>query len=105
RDAGDCYVCWAVRGGGSDPAFLGFLPFFQCLGELAKTCNQFIVFHTSPHPTDIRHGMAFTVALLRAPDGQVTRIAAIVRDETACWQEEQRLRLGAGSPRIWRQQR
>jgi tetratricopeptide (TPR) repeat protein len=30
-----------VRGGGPDPASSGFLPFFQCLGEIAKTCNQF----------------------------------------------------------------
>jgi PAS domain S-box-containing protein len=39
-----------------------------------------------------RISIAFTVALLRAPDGQVTGIAAIVRDETARWEEEQQMR-------------
>jgi PAS domain S-box-containing protein len=39
-----------------------------------------------------RISIAFTVALLRAPDGQVTGIGAIVRDETARWEEEQRMR-------------
>jgi PAS domain S-box-containing protein len=38
-----------------------------------------------------RISIAFTVALLRA-DGRVTGIAAIVRDETARWEEEQRMR-------------
>jgi PAS domain S-box-containing protein len=33
--------------------------------------------------------IAFTVALLRDRDGQVTGIAAVVRDETARWAEEQ----------------
>jgi PAS domain S-box-containing protein len=36
--------------------------------------------------------IAFTVALLSAPDGRVTGIAAIVREETARWEEEQALR-------------
>ena len=36
--------------------------------------------------------IAFTVALLQAPDGHLAGIAAIVRDETARWQEEQTLR-------------
>jgi PAS domain S-box-containing protein len=36
--------------------------------------------------------IAFTVALIRASDGPVTGIAAIVRDETARWEEEQRMR-------------
>lgn len=38
-----------------------------------------------------RISIAFTVALLQA-DGRVTGIAAIVRDETARWEEEQRMR-------------
>ncbi|WP_373324951.1 PAS domain S-box protein [Methylobacterium organophilum] len=36
--------------------------------------------------------IAFTVALLKAPDGTVTGIAAIIRDETERWEEERRLR-------------
>jgi PAS domain S-box-containing protein len=39
-----------------------------------------------------RISIAFSVALLRAPDGRVTGIAAIVRDETARWEEEQQMR-------------
>ena len=44
------------------------------------------------HKDGQRLSIAFTVALLRASDGQVTGIAAFVRDETARWQEEQALR-------------
>ena len=40
----------------------------------------------------MRISIAFTVALLRAPDGQVSGIAACVRDETARWEEEQQMR-------------
>jgi PAS domain S-box-containing protein len=36
--------------------------------------------------------IAFTVALLRGPDGAVTAIVAIVRDETSRWTEERKLR-------------
>ena len=36
--------------------------------------------------------MAFTVAVLHSPEGALTGIAAIVRDDTARWQEEQTLR-------------
>ena len=36
--------------------------------------------------------IAFTVALLHAEDGGVQAIAAIVRDETARWEEERALR-------------
>ena len=36
--------------------------------------------------------IAFTVALLSSPDGQIEAVAAIVRDETARWKEEQELR-------------
>ena len=36
--------------------------------------------------------IAFTVALLHAPDGHLRGIVAIVRDETERWQEEQTLR-------------
>jgi PAS domain S-box-containing protein len=39
-----------------------------------------------------RISIAFTVAILTGPDGRVTGIAAFVRDETARWDEEQRLR-------------
>ena len=39
-----------------------------------------------------RLSIAFTVALLHASDGHLTGIAAIVRDDTARWQEEQALR-------------
>jgi PAS domain S-box-containing protein len=39
-----------------------------------------------------RLSIAFTVALLTGPHGRVTAIAAIVRDETARWDEEQALR-------------
>lgn len=39
-----------------------------------------------------RLSVAFTVALLRASDEQVTGIAAIIRDETERWQTEQALR-------------
>jgi PAS domain S-box-containing protein len=39
-----------------------------------------------------RLSIAFTVALLHGPDGALTAIAAIVRDDTARWQEEQALR-------------
>jgi PAS domain S-box-containing protein len=36
--------------------------------------------------------IAFTVAMLHAPDGAVTAIVAVVRDETARWTEERNLR-------------
>ena len=36
--------------------------------------------------------IAFTVALLTAPDGRVTGIGAVIRDETARFQEERALR-------------
>jgi PAS domain S-box-containing protein len=36
--------------------------------------------------------IAFTVCLLRDPDGKVSGIAAFIRDETARWQEERELR-------------
>src|SRR5215831_6871711 len=39
-----------------------------------------------------RLSIAFTVALLHTPAGHCTGIAAIVRDDTARWQEEQALR-------------
>jgi PAS domain S-box-containing protein len=39
-----------------------------------------------------RISIAFTVALLKDPDGRVTGIAAVMRDETARWAEEQALR-------------
>jgi PAS domain S-box-containing protein len=39
-----------------------------------------------------RISIAFTVALLRDAGGRVTGIAAVVRDETARWTEEQALR-------------
>ena len=36
--------------------------------------------------------IAFTVCLLPGPDGKPTAIAALIRDETARWQEERALR-------------
>jgi len=36
--------------------------------------------------------IAFTVALLSSPDGQIEAVAAIVRDETSRWIEERELR-------------
>lgn len=39
-----------------------------------------------------RISIAFTVALLRRPDGRIEAIAAVIRDETARWAEEQALR-------------
>jgi PAS domain S-box-containing protein len=44
------------------------------------------------HKNGTRLSIAFTVALLHAPDGRCTGIAAIVRDDTERWQEEQTLR-------------
>jgi signal transduction histidine kinase len=41
------------------------------------------------HKDSQRLSMALTVALLRAVDGRLTGIAAIVRDDTERWQEEQ----------------
>lgn len=39
-----------------------------------------------------RHSIAFTVTLLHGPDGEVSGIAAVVRDETERWGQEQELR-------------
>lgn len=39
-----------------------------------------------------RHSIAFTVTLLQGDDGEVTGIAAVVRDETDRWRQEQELR-------------
>lgn len=39
-----------------------------------------------------RHSIAFTVTLLRSADGEVSGIAAVVRDETERWRNEQELR-------------
>ena len=36
--------------------------------------------------------IAFTVAMLHAPDGKVSAIVAVVRDETARWNEERALK-------------
>ena len=44
------------------------------------------------HKDGRRLSIAFTVALLSAPDGRIRGIGAIVRDETARWEEEQTLR-------------
>ena len=46
----------------------------------------------SLHADGERRSIAFTVSLLRDPDGAVTGIAAVVRDETKRWAEEQELR-------------
>jgi PAS domain S-box-containing protein len=44
--------------------------------------------HKEGHPLSI----AFTVAMLYTPDGKVSAIVAIVRDETARWGEERDMR-------------
>jgi PAS domain S-box-containing protein len=44
------------------------------------------------HKAGQRLSIAFTVALLHGPEGSLTGMAAIVRDDTARWQEEQALR-------------
>ena len=44
------------------------------------------------HKDGRRLSIAFTVALLFSPDGPVQAIAAIIRDETARWNEERALR-------------
>lgn len=44
------------------------------------------------HATGERRSIAFTVTLLQDDGGAVTGIAAIIRDETERWQEEQALR-------------
>ena len=46
----------------------------------------------SLHADGERHSIAFTVTLLTDADGAVTGIAAVVRDETQRWNEEQDLR-------------
>ncbi len=44
------------------------------------------------HKDDKPLSIAFTVALLHAPDGEVSSIVALVRDETERWGEERKLR-------------
>lgn len=44
------------------------------------------------HKEDKPLSIAFTVALLRGADGEVTSIVALVRDETERWGEERKLR-------------
>ena len=46
----------------------------------------------SLHADGQRRSIAFTVTLLRSPDGAVSGIAAVVRDETERWKDEQELR-------------
>jgi PAS domain S-box-containing protein len=46
----------------------------------------------SLHADGARHSIAFTVSLLKDPQGAVIGIAAVVRDETERWQMEQDLR-------------
>lgn len=46
----------------------------------------------SLHADGQRRSIAFTVTLLTADDGSVTGIAAVVRDETERWNDEQELR-------------
>ena len=46
----------------------------------------------SLHADGERHSIAFTVTLLTDADGTVAGIAAVVRDETQRWNEEQDLR-------------
>ena len=57
------------------------------------------------HKDGQRLSIAFTVALLQAPDGHLAGVAAIVRDETARWQDrsgidERTLRAALGRERI-----
>lgn len=44
------------------------------------------------HADGQRRSIVFTVTLLKDPIGTVTGIAAVVRDETERWAEEQNLR-------------
>ena len=44
------------------------------------------------HKDDKPLSIAFTVALLHGPDGEVSAIVALVRDETERWGEERKLR-------------
>ena len=44
------------------------------------------------HKDDKPLSIAFTVALLHGPDGEVSSIVALVRDETERWGEERKLR-------------
>ena len=44
------------------------------------------------HADGQRRSIAFTVTLLTNPDGSVSRIAAVVRDETQRWADERALR-------------
>ena len=44
------------------------------------------------HKEGQRPSIAFIMALLHSPEGALTGIAAIVRDDTARWQEERALR-------------
>jgi PAS domain S-box-containing protein len=46
----------------------------------------------SLHADGQRHSIAFTVTLLKDADGTVTGTAAVVRDETERWNQEQELR-------------
>ena len=46
----------------------------------------------SLHADGQRHSIAFTVTLLKDIDGTVAGIAAVVRDETDRWNQEQELR-------------
>jgi PAS domain S-box-containing protein len=50
----------------------------------------------SLHADGQRRSIAFTVTLLKDATGTVTGIAAVVRDETRRWAEEQELRRQAG---------
>ena len=47
------------------------------------------------HADGQRRSIAFTVTLVEDPDGRVAGIAAVVRDETQRWAEEQELRQRA----------
>ena len=50
----------------------------------------------SLHADGGRHSIAFTVTLLEDDAGNVAGLAAVVRDETERWNEEQELRRLAG---------
>ena len=53
----------------------------------------------SLHADGERRSIAFTVTLITDDDGEVAGIAAVVRDETQRWQEEQDLRRRAADAR------
>lgn len=52
------------------------------------------------HADGQRRSIAFTVSLLKDAEGNVTAIAAVVRDETERWAQERALRAELGELRV-----